>query len=327
MVQDAAKKTRKALPLQMCGRYEYVSINDRRPYTWPKGSKLAVFLALNVEIFTLDDESNIGLIGDQPAPYVAAYGWKDYGNRVGVWRLLDMFQKLGLPCAMLLNSELYSQCPELMAESRRLGHEVVGHSRTNSEWQGVLPEDEEWAIVRECTATIAKHEGRQPKGWLGAGLSESSVTPDLLTEEGYEYVMDFGTLDDQPIYMSTRSGKPLLAVPYAQDLNDYGAILTRHWTFSQYADAIIDAFDELLRLAKEGETALVLPISLHTFLVGQPAALKHLRRALEHICKHAKDIWITTPGSIAQHVQQLPPGTVPGDGKFVKPSSAPTEAV
>ena len=76
------------------------------------------------------------------------------------------------------------------------------------------------------------------------------VTPDLLAEAGYRYVMDFGPLDDQPVWLSTRSGKKLLAIPYAQDLNDFCAILTRHWTYKQYADAIIDAFDELLHLAK-----------------------------------------------------------------------------
>ncbi|KAK9812153.1 hypothetical protein WJX73_000644 [Symbiochloris irregularis] len=302
-----------------CPRFQFCGIKDRRLYSWPKDRKLAVFLALNIEVFSYDDSNNAGLTGTQPAPNVSAYGWKEYGNRVGAWRILDLLREFHMHCAVQLNSLVYSHCPELVAFSDSLGNDVVAHSRTNSERQGTKSESDEMALIKEVTATIKQHEGKAPLGWLGAGLSESMVTPDLLAEAGYRYVMDYGCMDDQPIWINTRSGKKLLAIPYAQDLNDLGAILVRHWTYKQYADAVIDAFDEMLLQAREGEDALVMPIAIHAFLMGQPCALPHLRRVLAHIASCIQDdIWLTTPDAIFRHIEQLPAGTVPGDDKFHK---------
>ena len=139
-------------------------------------------------------------------------------------------------------------------------------------------------------------------------LSQSETTLDLLSEAGYRYNMDW-CCDDQPIWMKTRH-KPILAMPYPVELNDNRYIVLHKMTPEQYADAIIDNFDEMLE--QSVNQPLVFPISLHTFVVGQPFRLRHLRRALKHITGHRDKIWLTRPGDICRHIEGLPTGIVPG---------------
>ena len=150
-----------------------------------------------------------------------------------------------------------------------------------------------------------------PAGWLGPWIAESSVTLDLLKEAGYRYVLDW-PCDDQPIWMETRSG-PLLSMPYPLETNDSPAMLTRRHSASEFYEMAMDQFEEMLRLSET--QPLVCGISFHTFVVGQPFRLRMLRRLLRNIVEHpqAERIWFTRPTDIADHIEALPPGTVPGD--------------
>ena len=153
------------------------------------------------------------------------YAWRDYGNRVGVWRMLAEFERLNLPVAVLVNSEIYDYCPQVMDAFRQRGDEIVSHGRTNSERQSSFSPEGEAQLIQEATAAIARHEGKSPKGWLGPWISESFQTPDLLKAEGYDYVLDW-CHDDRPTWLNTKNG-PLLSVPYPQEVNDIPAIVVR----------------------------------------------------------------------------------------------------
>ncbi len=237
------------------------------------------------------------------------FAWRDYGNRVGAWRMFDLFERLRMPASVLVNTAMYDYAPQLVAAFRARGDEILGHGRTNSERQSTLDETAERALIVEATERIAKEEGRAPLGWLGPWISESKVTPDLLAEAGYTYVLDW-CMDDQPIWLRVRGGKRILAVPYPQEINDIPAIAGRKVGGEEYADMIVDTFDEMLEQAADGP--LVFGIALHAYLVGQPHRLRHLRRALAHINAHREKIWITTSGAVAKHCMALPEGTVPG---------------
>ncbi|MBU0726786.1 MAG: polysaccharide deacetylase family protein [Alphaproteobacteria bacterium] len=288
------------------GRYAYTPIIGRPDYHWPGGKRLAVYIALNLEHFAFGEGLGAELAPGGPQPDVLNYAWRDYGNRVGAWRMLEVFDALQLPVSVLVNSEIYGYCPQLMDAFRARGDEVVGHGRTNAERQGVLPEAEERALIEEASAIIARHEGKRPSGWLGPWISESRVTPDLLQETGYRYVLDW-CADDQPIWMKTRAGR-ILAMPYPQEINDIPAIVARKIEGEAFADMIIDAFDEM-RQQSQGQP-LVFGIALHAYLVGHPHRLRHLRRALAHIAQHRDDIWLTHAGAIADHALSLPEGVV-----------------
>jgi allantoinase len=292
------------------GRYTYHPWRDRVPYAWPGGAKLAVYLGLNLEHFAFGEGLGAELAPGGPQPDVLNYAWRDYGNRVGAWRLLEMFGEVQMPATVLLNSAMYDYAPALLAAHRARGDEFAGHGRSNSERQSILPEADEAALITESSAAISKHEGKAPRGWLSPWIAESKTTPDLLVEAGYRYTLNW-CADDAPIWMTTRAGK-LLAIPYPQEVNDIPSIIGRKDGAAYFADMVIDDFEERRRQVADG-TPQVMGIALHPYLVGQPYRLRHLRRALEHIAARRSDIWITTAGAIYDHVLTLPKGSIPGE--------------
>ena len=275
-------------------RYDYSAITDRPDYHWPEGKRLAVYLGLNLEHFAFGEGLGAELAPGGPQPDVLNYAWRDYGNRVGAWRMLDLFNALDLPASVLANSVMYDYAPDLMAAFSARGDEIVGHGRTNSERQSAMsPEDEE-VLILEATEVLTQAEGKAPQGWLSPWIAESHVTPDLLKKSGYSYTLNW-CMDDQPVWMRTEHG-PLLSIPYPQEANDIPSIVARKDGASAFADIIIDNFDEMLEQSQA--QPLVMGIALHPYLVGQPYRLRHLRRALAHICQHRDDIWITQAGFI-----------------------------
>ena len=296
------------MELRTHDRYDYVPLRGRADYAWPAGRRLAVYFALNLEHFSYGEGLGAELAPGGPHPDILNYAWRDYGNRVGAWYMLDAFDALRLPMAALVNSAMYDYAPELVAACRARGDEIVGHGRTNAERQGVLAEAEERALIAEATSRLAGAEGRPPEGWLGPWISHSHVTPDLLAEAGYRYLLDW-CMDDQPIWFRCRGGRRILAVPYPQEVNDIPQIAGRKIGGDAFADIIVDQFDEMLELSQE--RPLVMGVALHAYLVGQPHRLRHLKRALRHIAKHRDRIWLTTPGAIARHCLSLPDGIVP----------------
>ncbi len=290
------------------GRYDYSPIRGRPRYLWPNGTGLAVYIAVNLEHFSFGEGLGAELAPGGPQPDVLNYAWRDYGNRVGAWRLLDLLDQLQLPASVLINSEIYSGAPGLAEAFRARGDEFVGHGRTNSERQGVLGEAQEAALIAEATAAIARHEGTPPKGWLGPWISQSRTTPDLLAEAGYAYLLDW-CMDDQPIFMRTRNGR-ILALPYPQEINDIPMIVGRKIEGPAFAQMIVDHFDEMLE--QSAHQPLVMGIALHPYIVGQPHRLRYLRGALAHITARRDQIWLTRAGDIAAHALAQPKTIVPG---------------
>jgi peptidoglycan/xylan/chitin deacetylase (PgdA/CDA1 family) len=292
------------------GRYDWSPITKRKPYTWPDGKKLAVYFCNNIEYFAFgsglgSDSANLTAPQSQ-----RNYAWRDYGNRVGIWRMFDLFDALDCPLTHNVNSLILEHHPEIGERMLSRGDEFVAHGRTNAERQGDLWEEAEAQLIRETTETIAKFSGRRPLGWMGPWLSQSRVTLDLLQEAGYLFQCDW-PLDDQPVWMRTRSGR-ILNMPYPIETNDSPMMVSRQHTAEELATVWIDQFDEMLEQSRSGPHALVCPFVLHTFILGQPFRLHRLRRVMQHILAHRDEIWLTQPGRIAQHVAALPAGTVPG---------------
>jgi len=186
----------------------------------------------------------------------------------------------------------------------------VGHGRTNAEnLRGLWQPDEE-RILREVTETITRHEGAPPSGWMGTGAYETPHTPDLLKELGYKYLMDW-PMDDQPVWLRTRSG-PLLSIPYPIELNDAQVVIHRKQDASDFCDMVVDQFDEMIEQSERHP--LVMNVSVHTYVFGQPFRLRRLRSALRHCIEHAgaSRVWWTRPREIANFCTSLPKGLIPG---------------
>lgn len=285
------------------GRFDYLPITRRPRWRWPGGAGLAVYLGFNLEHFAFGEGLGAMIGPPSPQPDVLNYSWREYGNRVGAWRCLELFDALGLPAAALINTALYDHCPELVAACVARGDELVGHGHSNAERQGTLDEAGERELLLHCRALMEEHSGRAPEGWLSPWISESRVTPDLLAETGYAYTLNW-CHDDQPLPMRTRGGQPLWAVPYPQELNDIPMIVARQMDAKDFAQLIVDNLDEMLEQTRAPDApTLVMGIALHPYLVGQPYRLRHLRRALERVAaaRDAGRVWMTTPGAICRH--------------------------
>lgn len=287
-------------PLPGHARYDYAPIVRRPDYDWPEGRRLAVYVGLNLEHFAFGSGLGAALAPPAPQPDVLNYAWRDYGNRVGAWRLLELFDALELPVGVLLNTAIYDYCPELVAAHRARGDEIVGHGHTNSERQGEMDEADERRLLDACARRIEREEGAPPAGWLSPWISESRTTPDLLQECGYRYTLNW-CHDDQPTRMRTRNGA-LWSIPYPQEVNDIPAVMARLADGAQFADMIVDTYDEMI--GQSAAQPLVMGIALHPYIVGQPHRLRHLRRALEHIVEDGR-AWLTRPGEIAAYVDGL----------------------
>ena len=221
-------------------RYAYSPITERKDYSWPDGKRLAVYLGLNIEHFAFGagDGHLLTVAGTPPDP--RTFAWRDYGNRVGVWRCLELFDELNLPAAHLINTAVFDYAPQIVAALKARGDEFIGHGRTNAERHGQMWEADEKRFLEEVRDAIEKASGKRPRGWMAPWMSSSHHTPDLLKETGFDFLMDWPA-DDQPLWMKTRSG-PMMSVPYPIEINDSPQVLVRHHSPEEFRDFIIGQF-------------------------------------------------------------------------------------
>jgi len=290
-----------ALPTH--GRYEHSAITNRAHFQWPNQSRLAVYFALGVEHYAFGEGMTENLVSGMPHPDVLNTSWREYGNRVGAWRLLQYFTEIGLPLSILLNSVVCNHAPDLIEAMHRAGCEFIAHGYSNSDSLSGMSEATESAYLESVSAQMEDCIGIRPQGWASPWIAETLHTPDILVEKGYSYVLDW-CMDDQPVWLQTRH-RPLLSIPYSQEINDSSTIVGRRTSARDFADMIIDQFDEMRETP--GQEPLVMSVILHSFISGQPFRLRALRRAVEHILKHATTLWITQPGEIAQHYARACP--------------------
>ena len=285
------------------GRFSYSAINLRPKYAWPGGRRLALYVAVNVEHFAFGEQTGPDL--DRPTqPWSQrSWLWREYGNRVGVWRLMDLFDELKIPVGVITNTANYEHCPEVLEAHARRGDELISHGRSQAERPIEMSLEAEREMIREVTERMTQYNGVKPAGWMTPYLTPSLNTTDLLAEAGYAYQMDWGICDEQPFWVKSRSG-PVLALPYPIELNDQPAVVYRRNTGAEYAEMLVDNFDELL--TKSQDMPLVYAISIHTFIMGQPFRVARFRKALQHMLKHSQAVWLAKPNEIATYYAALP---------------------
>jgi peptidoglycan/xylan/chitin deacetylase (PgdA/CDA1 family) len=276
------------------GRFDYLPITRRPKLAMPGNARVAVWIVPNIEHFHWDEPAmSMTSMTAGLKPDVLNYAWRDYGVRVGIWRLMEVLERQGIKVTAALNSEVCLHYPEIVAEGRRLGWEWMAHGQTNSALFTGMPEDAERPIIANVLETITKHTGSRPKGWLGPALTETPNTLDLLAEAGVEYVADWCN-DELPYAMRTRAG-PITAMPYTLEIGDIPAFLHNGGTGEDFYQLLVDQFDALYR---DGERLpRVMSVALHPFLVGHPYRARHLERALEYIKGHDR-VWFATGAEI-----------------------------
>jgi allantoinase len=279
-------------------RFDYSAIIDRPPLRLPNNARLAVWIIPNIEYFEFDGPG-IGMAPPPGFPDVLNYAWRDYGTRIGVWRLMELFDRYELRATVALNAKVCEFYPRIIEEGVKRNWEFMGHGLTNSQMLANLPEEEERKVIRTTIETIAKAVGKPPRGWLGPALAETIRTPDLLAESGISYLCDWCN-DDQPYPFRVRTGR-LISIPYANEINDIPFFVGKGATPDQFREAIQDCFDVMYDEGKR--TAKVMAIALHPFLTGVPHRQKSLAMALAYIKQH-DNVWFATGSEIADWYYQ-----------------------
>jgi allantoinase len=281
--------------------YDYSPIIERDPIRWPEGARVAFYVGLNVEHFLFGRPSTSFYEGTAAlVPDPLNHGWRDYGPRVGIWRLTEIFDRHGIRPSVLLNSDVTIEYPQIIEAGQERGWAWLAHGRNNSTMQAGMPDDEERAYLASVVAAIEQATGTRPRGWLGPGLTETPQTPRLLAELGLRYVLDW-TNDDQPYWLNVPE---MLSVPYSVELNDLGLYTMRGFTGPQFLQTVKDQFDQLY--ADSASSGRVMALALHPFVSGQPFRAKYLDQALHYISAHP-GVWLTTSDEIAAHFARVRP--------------------
>jgi len=281
------------------GRYDFKPITRRPDFRWPDGNGLALYVAFGVEEYRFGEGMTEDLMPGASKPDMVNTSWRDYGNRVGGFRLIDRFASRGIRPAMLLNTEVYDHAPALMDAAYEAGIEMVGHGLTNSDTLAGMQPEEELAYMKAVQAKITEKQGFAARGWSSPWLAHTENTIDLLPQAGFSYLLDL-RMDDQPVSLKSRGGS-LLALPYALELNDSTTLIGRQTTARDFARMIVDEFDEMQIAART--QPLVMSIVVHSFISGQPFRLAALTEALDHITSRRDTVWLAQPGEIEAFVR------------------------
>ena len=268
---------------------------DRPEVRWPGGARVALWVAPNVEHYEYlpprDAQRNPW--PRTPHPDVQGYGYRDYGNRVGFWRMADALDRHGVRATVSLNLAVFEHYPEVGEAMKSRDWAFMSHGIYNTRYLHDLTEDEERAFYTDCIDTLKRHTGRTLKGMLGPAISNSASTPDLMAEAGLSYHTDW-MHDDQPVPIQVETGR-LISVPYSVELNDVPTFLN-HYEAEDWLEMGKAQFDRLYAEGAESGRVMCLPI--HPYLVGTPHRVKYLEQLLGYILDHDA-VWMATADEIA----------------------------
>ncbi len=279
------------------GLYDYLPYTNRPQIRWPGDARVAFWVAPNIEFYELEPPRNPARAAwARPTPDVLNYAYRDYGNRVGFWRMLEAMKRCGMRGSVSLNVATCEHHPEIIQACMAEDWEFYSHGTYNTRYLMGMSEEQERAVIQDSIDTIRKHTGQKLDGWLAPALTYTDNTLDLVAEMGLTYICDLFH-DDQPGPVKVRSGR-LTSVPYSLEMNDVIVYNINLVQPRRYADILKRQFD---RLYAEGEhSGTVMCIPLHPYLVGQPYRMAAFEEALSYITGHDK-VWLATGREIAKH--------------------------
>lgn len=277
--------------------YDYWPYHERPKIVWPDGKQLAFWVAPNIEYYEFDPPKNPQRPGwPKPSPDVVGYSQRDWGNRVGHWRLMELMDKYGVRGSISLSTALIDHHPEIIEACVERSWEFFSHGIYNTRYSYGMDEAQERAIIEDSIRTVREATGQTIKGWLAPALTHTPRTLDLIAEYGMTYTCDLYH-DDQPGPVHVAKGR-LISMPYSIEVNDHYGFFVYNMSPREYAETLIRQYE---RLAAEGaESGTVMCIPLHSYLIGQPHRIGPFEEVLRHIAADGR-AWITRSGDIADH--------------------------
>ncbi|UJQ93959.1 polysaccharide deacetylase family protein [Mariluticola halotolerans] len=264
-------------------RITYSAITDRPRLVLPEGKRMGVWIIVNIEEWdpkaTMPRTVLTPPAGGSPSPDIPNWAWHEYGNRVGFWRLLKSIDEINAKAVLAINGTAVSSYAPISQAALDRGWEFMGHGFTQKNMQKV---EDERADIIATTKAIQDFTGKRPRGWLGPGLTETWETPDILVEEGYEYVCDW-VLDDQPVRLNTRTSQ-IVNVPYTQECNDVAMMLIQHHQAGEYFQRGWDQFQQIHEDAEDG--ARIMALVVHPYIMGAPHRARYFRDLIRRIAEY-----------------------------------------
>ena len=278
-------------------RVDYLPIHDRPKIIWPDKAKIALWVAPNIEHYEYTPETPHGRDPwpRVPHPDVREFSYRDYGNRVGFWRMLDSMDRYRIRCTVSLNMAVLEHFPEIGRAIVDRPWDIMSHGIYNTRYMYGMTDDDEMRFYRDNIDTLYEHTGKKLKGMLGPACSETENMPDLMAKSGLIYTADF-LHDDQPVPINVQTGK-LVSVPYSVELNDH-VLFTANYDGDGFVRRCIDQFDRLY--SESSQSGRVMCIPLHPFLIGQPHRIKYLDKVFQYISQY-EGVWQTTADEIAEY--------------------------
>ena len=271
-------------------RADFSPIFQRKPMKLPGNARVAVWPVINVEEWDINEPMARTVLptpqGVSVIPDIPNFGWFDYGLRVGFWRMKQVLDRHGVRATVSLNASVCLSYPQLVEESLKSGWEMLAHGFIQ---RVINREPDERAVIRKAIDTIAESTGAAPRGWMGPGLAETFDTPDILAEEGIEYIADWCN-DDQPYEMKVKSGR-MVAVPYTVELNDIPIYLIQHHRSPELFERAKDQFDTLYR--EGADSARVMCVSTHPYITGVAHRIKYYDMLFEYMRQFEGVVFMT----------------------------------
>jgi len=274
--------------------YPYSNLFERPPIAWPSGKAVAVAIVVNLEWFPiLPADKPFRAPGHMVTPYpdYRHYTAREYGTRIGFYRMLDAFAKVDARVSVAINSAIAERYPRIIADILSAGHEIVAHSTDmNGTIASGLLEDEERALIAAALDALEQAAGTRPCGWMSIARSQSFNTPRLLAEAGLAYMADWVN-DELPYRFETGAGA-IVNVPVNHELSDRQIVTVQQQSADSYVEQIMDAYTLLHGEASTLGASRMLPLNVTPYIMGLPYRIDALERLLD---------WLTEQDDAAFH--------------------------
>ena len=282
--------------------YDYWPYLNRPKIVWPGGKKLAFWVAPNIEFYELDPPSNPKRTPwPRPTPDIVPYSYRDHGNRVGHWRLMELMDKYDVRGSVSLSTAVCQHHPEIIEACNERDWEFFSHGIYNTRYTYGMSRAQEDTMIKDSIKTVKDATGQRVRGYLAPALTHSEHTIELLAENDIWYSCDLFQ-DDQPQPLPTKKKSKLISMPYSLEVNDHYAFNVYGQSAGQYADLLKRHFDQLLREGDDSGTVMCIP--LHAYLIGRAHRIGPFAEVLDYITGHKDEVWVTTAAEIADYYRK-----------------------
>lgn len=279
-------------------RYDWSMLGQRKPVLWPGGKSLALWVNVGMQFFPMNPQKKpLSVAGNMTMPYpdLRHFSLRDYGNRVGIFRLLEAFDRYLVKPTFSFNTRLAERYPRLLREIVERGDEISAHSWSmDTAHAGGLDPGAETELVKRSIGRLRELSGCNIRGWLSPGKIESEITPELIKAEGIDYFSDWVN-DDMPYRFNTANG-PLWAMPLSTELEDRFVLMDNLHPAASWAEQVCDACDLLLEESR-AEGGRILALNIHPWVIGQPHRIRYLEQALEYITAQPQ-VWSASASTV-----------------------------